>query len=280
MQRPIILSILALFLFLSTATAQEEIKLINPSFEGMPTLSRGPVGWVDCGFPGESAADVHPVSSSDFGVTQEAMDGKTYLGMVVRDNDTWEAVSQYLSSPFQADSVYSFSIYLARSTMYLSRSRKTNTPANYTTPAILRVWGGNGACDKAELLAETPEIIDALWMKYGIVFSPSKAYTYITLETYYTVPVLSPYNGNLLLDNCSPIELLSGRTIDPTERIQIEASQIRALSLMERDKKDKLKEDTEIERLQKAIVECRENLKDKDMLFIKESIDFEETLLE
>ena len=85
--------------------AQEEpIKLTNPSFEDLPHHSKPPRGWIDCGFDGETPVDVQP--NGTFSVTKPAAEGNTYIGMVVRDNDTWEAVSQRLSRPLQAGQCY------------------------------------------------------------------------------------------------------------------------------------------------------------------------------
>lgn len=182
------------------------IRLQNPSFEGLPTLSRGPSGWVDCGFPNESAPDVHPVSNSEFNVLQSAYDGDTYLGMVVRDNDTWEAVSQYLRQPLKAGQCYRFAVHLCISGMYMSRSRVTDEQANYNTPATLRLWAGNGACDKRELLYVTRVITHTRWIEYEMILQPKRDYRYITLEAFYRTPQLFPYNGNILLDNAKNIE--------------------------------------------------------------------------
>jgi hypothetical protein len=85
----------------SAVDAQEIIRLTNPSFEDTGH-SRPPTGWKDCGsfmFPGESPPDVQP--SGSWHVYKPATDGDTYLGMVVRENDTWEAVSQALSGALQ-----------------------------------------------------------------------------------------------------------------------------------------------------------------------------------
>ena len=75
--------------------SSEIIQLINPSFEDMPRHSKAPRAWSDCGFKGESAPDIQP--SGIFSVTKPAADGNTYLGLVVRDNDTWESVGSIVT---------------------------------------------------------------------------------------------------------------------------------------------------------------------------------------
>lgn len=80
-------------------TQEGTIQLTNPSFEDVPRHSRVPRGWYDCGFPGESAPDTQP--DPTFQVNKAAADGETYLGLVVRDNDTWESISQKLTRPVE-----------------------------------------------------------------------------------------------------------------------------------------------------------------------------------
>lgn len=197
--------------FVSTLSAQDEpIYLINPSFEGTPaegTLDNSlPTGWYDCGFPGETIPDIHPVpNGGKFQVTKPPYDGNTYLGMVVRENDTWEMVSQRLSSPLKAGKCYEFSIHLCRSELYVSPSRVSGEYVNYTNPAKLRIWAGNGYCLKTELLAESSVIINTRWLEYNFRFEPKNDYTHIVFEAFYRTPTPFPYNGNILLDNASPI---------------------------------------------------------------------------
>lgn len=183
----------------------EVIQLINPSFEDMPRHSKAPRAWSDCGFKGESAPDIQP--SGIFSVTKPASDGNTYLGLVVRDNDTWESVGQELTKPMEKGKCYSFSIALCRSELYVSISRLSDQTANYTTPAKLRIYGGNSFCERKELLAESPMIANTRWQDYNFKLEPSKNYTFLILEAYYKTPTLVPYNGNLLVDNFSDIKV-------------------------------------------------------------------------
>lgn len=192
-------------LFQGVLSAQQEgvITLVNPSFEDMPRHSKPPRGWIDCGSPGETPVDVQP--SGTFSVTKPAYDGETYLGMVVRDNDTWEMVSQRLSSPMKKGTCYEFSIYLCRSELYVSYSRLSDETANYTTPAKLRIYGGFDHCDKQYLLGETNLVINTRWLEYRFKFEPIDNYTHISFEAFYKTPTLFPYNGNLLLDKASAL---------------------------------------------------------------------------
>jgi len=211
--KTIFLSVIISFLFSTSIFCQSEvIHLKNPSFEDYPRAERVPSGWVDCGFPGESPPDTHP--SGAFNVTQAPANGQSYLGMAVRDNDTWEGVGQKLTSPLIGGVCYAFRINLCRSNLYVSLSRHNGKQVNYVEPVKLVLWGGNSFCEKLEKLAETPLIEHADWQPYLFTFQPEKEYRYIKLEAFYKQPILFPYNGNLLVDNASAIIPFSCDSVD------------------------------------------------------------------
>ncbi|MBI1226233.1 MAG: hypothetical protein GC192_13450 [Bacteroidetes bacterium] len=206
------LFILPILLFFSQFLSSQNgaIYLENPSFEGVPSEGGNgnslPKGWQDCGFPGETPPDVHPKPGiGAFQVTKEPMDGRTYLGLVTRENDTWEMVSQKLEAPLKIGGSYAFSIGLCRSEIYLSASRISNKEVNYAAPVKLRIWGGNKYCERKELLAESELITNKDWKRYNFIFTPSNDIKYIILEAFYKTPTPFPYNGNLLIDNASAI---------------------------------------------------------------------------
>lgn len=188
-------------IFSQSAKSNKVIRLINPSFEGIPQPGKTPKGWQNCGFPGETPPDIQPEPT--FLVTAKPQHGNTYLGMVVRDNDTWERVGQKLSSPIMANQCYQFSIHLQRSETYRSRSHVTTEVAAYTTPTKLKIWGGNKYCAKAECLIESKVILHNFWEMYTFSVKAKEQHKYILLEVFYEEPILFPYNGNLLLDNAS-----------------------------------------------------------------------------
>jgi len=197
--------------------AQETIRLQNPSFEDMPhrgSPSGPPIrGWHDCGlskFPSESPPDIHPVADNAWAVTMDAYDGNTYLGIVTRANDTYESLSQALTTPIQGGVCYSFKAFVARSQDYKSATSRTqqlgtNELENFVRPAVLLIWGGNYFCDKAELLGESPAISNENWKQYKFTFQPQKTHKYITIEAFYKTPILEAYNGHVLVDGLSDI---------------------------------------------------------------------------
>ncbi len=200
-----ILSIIAFMSYTIPINAQKIIKLNNPSFEDVPAAGNTPIGWQDCGMPGETPPDTQP--NATFQVTKPAKHDSTYIGMVTRDTDTWEAVGQHLEMPLQGGRCYDFSLYLARSESYLSRRRTDATPIQFTQPIKLRIWGGNNYCDKKELLDETEIIEHTNWKAYEFKLGPVREISHIMLEAFYNTPTLMAYNGNLLIDDCSAITL-------------------------------------------------------------------------
>lgn len=196
--------------------SRHQIFLNNPSFEDTPHAgdkSGSTIeGWYDCGkeyFPGETAPDIHPSPDSSipfFGVRNTPADGKTFLGLVVRENNSWESVSQKLSQPLLADQCYSFSIYLCRSNTYVSGiEKRPDLLVPFTQPIIMRIWGGTSYCGKQELLASSTSIKNTNWVKYQFKFAPKQNVSYIMLEAFYEMPILFEYNGNILVDKASSI---------------------------------------------------------------------------
>lgn len=181
------------------------ITFTNPSFEDYARVAYAPRGWTDCGFPGESAVDVQPDPQRTFQTVKPAQHGNTYLGMVTRDNDTHERVGQRMSIAMRAGQCYELRIQLARSELYMSRSRVTDQDANYINPIKLRIRGGFGNCDLREVIGESPLVANWDWQEFRIKLRPAEDYTHIVLEAFWKQPILFPYNGNILVDNAQPL---------------------------------------------------------------------------
>ena len=200
------------------AAQQDTIHLFNPSFEDIPRHSNGVRGWIDCGFPGETPPDVQPFESMDVQWGQEqiaAADGSTYLGLVVRDNDTYERVAQRLSATLEQGKCYSFSLMICSSSRYLSNAHSTNRLANYTEDAVVKIWAGHGPCQQSQLLDVTPTINNEKWQRFDFEFHPDDDYTHIMIEAHYKTPTLFVYNGNVLVDYASPIVQMTCPGEDP-----------------------------------------------------------------
>lgn len=214
---------------------QDIIHLKNPSFEDMPRPGiRGIYyekkldlrknyeidtdepyvmkDWLDCGlaeFPEESPPDIHPVKpEGTWEVTMDPKDGRSYLGLVTRYNDTYEAISQKLNKSFKKGRCYSFQSYLARSDHYKSHTRRSyesNQMEDFILPVRLRIWGGSRSWPKKEILAQSGPIESNEWKMYEFKLEPSRNHSYFTIEAYYLNDMEEPYNGHVLVDNLSPI---------------------------------------------------------------------------
>ncbi|MFN0034700.1 MAG: OmpA family protein [Saprospiraceae bacterium] len=186
------------------------IYLANPSFEGQPGAGVAIPGWYNCGPANETPPDLQP---GFFGVGTAPRNGNTYLGLVVRQTGTWESVGQRLSQPLEMKQCYEFSIDIRRDTSYVSPLAGSGLPVKFTTPTRVLIWGGNGYCHKGEFLYETSVIIHPRWLGYNCRLSPKLgSWSHLIIEAYYGStdpfnPTLPMYtNGNVLIDNASPIK--------------------------------------------------------------------------
>lgn len=242
--------------------SQEVIHLKNPSFEDIPRAGGQPFfkmdikGWWDCGtyfFRGQTPPDIHPTDGFAWSVDSRPQDGKTYLGMVVRFDDTQESLGQALEKPLEAGKCYSFSVYLSMSAVYLSPTwRNRDVEENFTTPSVLRIWGGNSFCDKAELLGQSAPVDNVNWKPNYFKFSPKFDHRYIIFEAFYETPVLLPYNGHILVDNCSSItEIECDKTVeDIADEMQLqETERVEPVVVAEPEKKqEEPKEEVAVEK--------------------------------
>ena len=200
----IILILVLLTFFIGRLSAQGRFELENPSFEiGILGTGQVPAGWIDLGYEGMTPVDIQP---GFWEVFMPPQDGDQFVGMVVRDNNTWEGIGQKLKGILEKDSTYTFSIWLAKSTVYKSRSMLSNGEIlNFKAPTILKVWGYNSSTGAEELMAESLPIGSAKWTQYTFELTPQDSdYDEIELTVYYA-PGHEKENGNLLIDNCSDI---------------------------------------------------------------------------
>ena len=183
---------------------QEIIKIKKPSFEGKPQQSNLPPKWNNVGsiyFVGESGPDTQP---GFWEVDLKANEGKTYVSLVVRDVETFEAIGQKLKSSLLPGNSYSFSLDLCQSDDYKSMSQITGDMSNYTGPVLIRIVGGGQGWDDRHLLASSPVIEHQDWKRYKFNFEVPKEINYFIIEVNHTDPK-NPYNGHALIDNASDI---------------------------------------------------------------------------
>jgi len=183
----------SLFLLLTCFLGQQDGKIYfqNPSFEDKPQESASPVGWESV-----TAGSTPDILPGPWGIQSTPQHGRTCLGLVTRADGTREDVSQMLGTTLQKETCYTFSIYLAHAPSYVG----------YNQPTRVRIWGGASRGAKDALLYSSPLIDHAAWKKYKAEFMTSGEVRYITFEAYFAPGALFMYKGNILLDNCSPIE--------------------------------------------------------------------------
>jgi hypothetical protein len=163
-------------------------RLVNPSFEGRPQEAAPFLeGWQPCNYT--STPDILP---GFWGVTTLPYDGGSYLGLIARNDQTWESLYQLLDAPFLQNYCYRFTVALARSDAY----------SGYNSPMRLRVWGSNSPNSTAggQLLAASPTIEHTEWRNYDFSFVANKTWKYIIIECFYREQTLLPYRGNILID--------------------------------------------------------------------------------
>ncbi len=185
----------------------DTISLKNPSFEGIPRTGLLPKGWINCNENPEILPDVHP--SGSLGVNKRAVDGDTYIALLTDENGGLEKVSQQLSKPLKANQCYFFKLSLCRTSKYKSLTRILGEEKAYNTPIRLTIWGANEVCEKMDKLAESNEVYNTNWLDFVFTFQPEKEYKYIILQAGSEDHVYADENGNILVDNASPITPLS-----------------------------------------------------------------------
>jgi hypothetical protein len=170
---------------------QAQIILDNASFEGKPNDAEMPNGWHECN-PG-TTPDILP---GPWGVSSEPSEGKTFLGLITRDNGEWESIGQRLKAPLQKTVCYTFTLDLAHSKTY----------NGYNNPIKLKIWGGRIRCGKDQLLVESKVISHSDWQTYEFTFTPDDNLNYIIFEAFFDDDSIHPLKGNIMIDNCSEIK--------------------------------------------------------------------------
>ena len=201
---------------------EEEVKLTNPSFEdtprqGMfdPRSGKGSPeieGWRDCGailFPRNSPPDINGADTKYWNVNIKPDHGKTFLTLAVREDESYEIISQQLTGTLKKDVCYQFSLSLAKSDSYQSPTRSSSGQnRDFTEPAVLRLFGGQSMCDSQEMLVVSEPVDNSDWETYEFKIKPKRDYTHISLQAFFVTPVIHGYNGHICLDNASHFKVI------------------------------------------------------------------------
>jgi len=166
------------------------IELINSSFEGEPSDATVPQGWMPC--KEGTTPDILP---GFWGVYNEPSDGDTYVGLITRQNNTWESIGQRLTNTLEKGRCYSWSMDLAHSDTY----------SGYNNPIRVRIWASKLKCQKDQLIYESVVIEHLDWQTYSFRFTPDSDYRYIMIEAFHSERPFQ-YKGNVLIDRVRPIQ--------------------------------------------------------------------------
>jgi len=189
MKRLAVLLVTALWMWIPL---HGQVTLRNASFEGESRDATVPVGWFPC--EAGTTPDIMSGNGKVWSVRVEPAEGDTYVGLITREDGTFESIGQRLSGPLQPRECYQFTLQLAHSPTY----------ATFNGPLKLRIWGGSSKCARDQLLLETPFISEAEWQTFEIDVVPKQALHYMLLEAHYREGKFS-YRGNILIDAFSPI---------------------------------------------------------------------------
>lgn len=189
-----------IFIFLSMTVIpfpviSQPSRMLNASFEGEARDATVPRGWLIC--TEGSTPDILP---GPWGVYNEPSHGETYVGLITRENGTWESLGQKLTEKLEEDRCYQMSLDVARSDTY----------ADYHDPIKLRIWCGKSKCDRSQLILETDFIRSTEWEKLEFNFTAKTDMNYILIEAFIREGNFS-HKGNVLIDNISAI-VQCGRT--------------------------------------------------------------------
>ncbi|HLF65754.1 MAG TPA: hypothetical protein VI603_18480 [Saprospiraceae bacterium] len=198
-----------IFIAFHIAMGQVEVPLVNGSFEGTPTMGTYPnglkltiAGWQNWSpFELKSPPDIHGAHTNYWNVQRFPFHGETYVGLVIREDETWECIAQSLQEPLEEGGHYSILMYTCRDSMYKSRLTPTGEILNFSNPAQIRIWGSEHVKEFGELLAESGTVEHTKWQKQTFDLFPSKTYKYIILQAYYPSEDELAMNGHVLIDN-------------------------------------------------------------------------------
>ena len=159
----------------------------NPSFEGQAADATMPRAWWAC-----SKGTTPDILPGFWGVYNTPEDGQTYVGLITREDGSYESIGQRLEHKLQAHQCYTMSLSLSHSSIY----------AGYSKAIYIEIYLSNTKCDLQERIWRSDVITREQWQNLSFEFTPTKAYQYFTIVAVARRPET---NGNILLDNISRI---------------------------------------------------------------------------
>jgi len=150
-----------------------------------------------------SPPDIHNGKRLVWKNTQKPASGKSYVGLVLRQDGVVEHIGTELPAKLKRDSHYAFTLKLSIPEVFTGKLRN-NQIIEFTDPVALEVWGSNTDCEFGELLHTTDVIYNTDWQTYKIHIKPVESdYKWIHLIPRYIND--TPYNAALLVDGLSAV---------------------------------------------------------------------------
>ncbi len=182
-------NIIVVLVLLFSKNIEAQIYLTNPSFEDEPADATLPTGWWKVS--PNTTPDILP---GYWGIYEDASEGDTYLGLITRENNTFESMGQKLPERLIKDVCYSMSIDIAHGENY----------AGYSNPAKVRIYISTKKKDRQQLIFESEASESTEWETINFDFNPTKNMRYIIIEAYHE-KLNQGYKSNILIDNISSI---------------------------------------------------------------------------
>lgn len=166
-----------------------QISFPNASFEDTPADATTPQSWYPC--EEYTTPDILP---GYWGVYQSAEDGDTYVGLISRQDGSFESIATRLTETLESRTCYKMYVSLAHSKTY----------AGFNNPLGLKIWAGKSKCTKNELIFESDLIRHTDWRQYQIQFKLKEDADYILIEVINKSETIN-IKGNILIDHLSTI---------------------------------------------------------------------------
>lgn len=180
---------ISVFYILYLQNIDAQVFLDNASFEGKPADATMPSGWMLA-----SEGTTPDILPGFWGVYIPPSNGDTYIGLITRPDGSFESIQQRLPTALNQGKCYEITIDLANSDTY----------AGYSNGLHLKIWLGSYKNDRGQLIYKSEKIKHQNWQTYPIHFTPDNDYYYIIIEAHISDQPVN-YEGNILLDNLSPV---------------------------------------------------------------------------
>lgn len=169
-------------LFICTSGKGQKL-MKNPSFEDEPADATMPSDWFSCNRG--TTPDILP---GYWGVYTRPSDGQSYIGLITREDGSYEAIGQRLLNPLVEGECYEMSVDLSYSDVY----------AGYNSTIKLKVYLGEKKCKRDQEVYASPIIKSEQWQTFKFSFTPNNDMSYILIVAY---DDSGKKAGNMLIDH-------------------------------------------------------------------------------